>query len=95
MANEGRPPAVGVREYLARVLGRKRDVPGTVCGSRGPGQVIYQPRTLRRRLERAIQSPNIVVLLKLAEVLEVPAAALISKMEASIRNPLSGRPSPK
>ena len=36
---------------------------------------------------RGIQSPNIVVLLKLAEVLDVPAAELIAKMESAIRKP--------
>jgi len=35
-------------------------------------------------VERGIQSPNIVVLLKLAEVLDVPAAELIAKMESAI-----------
>jgi len=38
-------------------------------------------------VERGIQSPNIVVLLKLAEVLDVPAAELIAKMESAIRKP--------
>jgi transcriptional regulator with XRE-family HTH domain len=36
-------------------------------------------------VERGIQSPNLVVLLKIAEVLDVPAAELISKTEAAMR----------
>jgi XRE family transcriptional regulator, regulator of sulfur utilization len=36
-------------------------------------------------VERGIQSPNIVVLLKLADVLKIPASELIAKMEAAIR----------
>ena len=36
-------------------------------------------------VERGIQSPNIVVLLKIAEVLEVPAADMIAKTESTIR----------
>ena len=36
-------------------------------------------------VERGIQSPNIVVLLKIAEVLKVPAADLIAKAEAAMR----------
>ena len=37
-------------------------------------------------VERGIQSPNIVVLIKIAEVLEVPAATLIARMESITRN---------
>jgi transcriptional regulator with XRE-family HTH domain len=44
-------------------------------------------RSFISMVERGIQSPNIVVLLKLAEVLEVPAADLIAKLEAAIRKP--------
>ena len=36
-------------------------------------------------VERGIQSPNIVVLLKVAEVLNVPAADLIAQVESSMR----------
>jgi transcriptional regulator with XRE-family HTH domain len=36
-------------------------------------------------VERGIQSPNIVVLLKIATVLKVPASELIAKTEAAIR----------
>ncbi len=36
-------------------------------------------------VERGIQSPNIVVLLRIAEVLEVPAADMIAKTESSMR----------
>lgn len=36
-------------------------------------------------VERGIQSPNIVILLKIAEVLKVPAADLIAKMEMAMR----------
>ena len=35
-------------------------------------------------VERSIQSPNIVVLLKIAEVLGISAADLISKTESSM-----------
>jgi transcriptional regulator with XRE-family HTH domain len=45
-------------------------------------------------VERGIQSPNIVILLKIAAVLGVPAAEMIAKMENTIRNPPS-RPSPR
>ena len=38
-------------------------------------------------VERGIQSPNIVVLLKIAEVLEVTAAEMISKTELVLRSP--------
>jgi transcriptional regulator with XRE-family HTH domain len=37
-------------------------------------------------VERGIQSPNIVVMLKIATVLEVPAAELIARMESMIRD---------
>ena len=36
-------------------------------------------------LERGIQSPNIVVLVKIAGVLNVPAADLIARMESRMR----------
>jgi len=36
-------------------------------------------------VERGIQSPNLVVLLKIAEVLGVPAADLIARTEAATR----------
>ncbi len=36
-------------------------------------------------VERGIQSPNIVVLLKIADVLKVSAADLIAKTEAGMR----------
>lgn len=42
-------------------------------------------------VERGIQSPNIVILIKIAEVLDVPAADLIAKMEACIQNPRRGK----
>jgi transcriptional regulator with XRE-family HTH domain len=38
-------------------------------------------------VERGIQSPNIVILLKMAEVLGIPAADMIAKAEAAMRNP--------
>ena len=44
-------------------------------------------RSFLSMVERGIQSPNIVVLLKLAEVLHVPAAEMIAKTEGAIRNP--------
>lgn len=42
-------------------------------------------------VERGIQSPNIVILLKMAHVLGVPAADLIAKMEVFIQNPRRGK----
>jgi transcriptional regulator with XRE-family HTH domain len=42
-------------------------------------------RSFLSMVERGIQSPNIVVLLKLAEVLHVPAAEMIAKTEGAIR----------
>jgi transcriptional regulator with XRE-family HTH domain len=36
-------------------------------------------------VERGIQSPNIVVLLKIAEVLNIPASDLIARAEAAMR----------
>jgi transcriptional regulator with XRE-family HTH domain len=36
-------------------------------------------------VERGIQSPNIVILLKIAEVLKVPASDMIAQMEAAMR----------
>jgi len=36
-------------------------------------------------VERGIQSPNIVILIKIADVLEVPASELIARMESAIR----------
>ena len=44
-------------------------------------------RSFISMVERGIQSPNIVVLIKIAEVLEVPAAELIARMESAIRKP--------
>jgi transcriptional regulator with XRE-family HTH domain len=40
-------------------------------------------RSFISMVERGIQSPNIVVLLKLAEVLDVSAAEWIAKVEAA------------
>jgi transcriptional regulator with XRE-family HTH domain len=37
-------------------------------------------------LERGIQSPNIVVLLRIAEVLDTPAAELIASTESAMRS---------
>ena len=37
-------------------------------------------------VERGIQSPNIVVLLKIAEVLKVPATTLVARTEEIMRN---------
>jgi DNA-binding XRE family transcriptional regulator len=37
-------------------------------------------------VERGIQSPNIVVLLKIAEVLGVPAAAFVAETESKMRS---------
>jgi transcriptional regulator with XRE-family HTH domain len=36
-------------------------------------------------VERGIQSPNIVVLLKIAEVLSIPAADIIARTESAMR----------
>ena len=44
-------------------------------------------RSFISMIERGIQSPNIIVLIKIAEVLEVPAAELIARMESAIRKP--------
>jgi transcriptional regulator with XRE-family HTH domain len=52
-------------------------------------------RSFISMVERGIQGPNIVILLKLAEVLEVPAAEMIAKMETAIRNPPPSRPPPR
>ena len=40
-------------------------------------------------VERGIQSPNIVALLKIAEVLGVPAAVLIAETESKMRSALA------
>ena len=37
-------------------------------------------------VERGIQSPNVVVLLKIAQVLGIPAAALVAETESKMRN---------
>jgi transcriptional regulator with XRE-family HTH domain len=47
-------------------------------------------RSFISMVERGIQSPNIVVLLKITEVLKVPAADLIAKTETAMR---TGAPS--
>jgi transcriptional regulator with XRE-family HTH domain len=44
-------------------------------------------RSFISMVERGIQSPNIVILLKIAGALGVPAAEMIAKMETAIRNP--------
>jgi transcriptional regulator with XRE-family HTH domain len=38
-------------------------------------------------LERGIQSPNLVVLFKIAEVLGIPAAEIVARAEAVMQNP--------
>ena len=43
-------------------------------------------RSFLSMVERGIQSPNIVVLIKIADVLEVPAAELIARMESTIQD---------
>lgn len=76
---------------------------GTCCANTGkekecPKSGLRLPRGWTGRssslVERGIQSPNIVILLKIAEVLNVPAAEMIAKTETAIRNP-SVRPSPR
>jgi transcriptional regulator with XRE-family HTH domain len=42
-------------------------------------------RSFLSMVERGIQSPNIVVLFRIAEVLGVPAAELIARTESSLR----------
>ena len=44
-------------------------------------------RSFVSMLKRGIQSPNLLILLKLAEVLQTPSAEMITRMEAAIRNP--------
>jgi transcriptional regulator with XRE-family HTH domain len=43
-------------------------------------------------VERGIQTPNIVVLLRIADVLKLPAAELIAKTEAAMRTPRKTKP---
>lgn len=50
-------------------------------------EVASLDRSFISMVERGIQTPNIVILLKLAQVLDVSAADLIAKMEACMRNP--------
>jgi transcriptional regulator with XRE-family HTH domain len=47
-------------------------------------------RSFLSMVERGIQSPNVAVLFKIAEVLGVSAAEIIAKMETTIRNPRQG-----
>ncbi len=42
-------------------------------------------------VERGIQSPNLVVLLKIAEVLSVSAADLVARVESILRTPVTKR----
>ena len=46
-------------------------------------------------VERGIQSPNVVVLLKIAEVLEIPAASLMAETEAKMRSALKPTKPPR
>jgi DNA-binding XRE family transcriptional regulator len=67
---------------------------GKVLGEYGERKKISQEqlaeaagldRSFISLVERGIQSPNIVVLIKIAEVREVPAADLIARMESIIK----------
>jgi len=76
-------PTTGPKWAFGKVLREFREAKG--MSQEQLAEAAGLDRSFISLVERGIQSPNIVVLLKIAEVLEVPAADMIAKTESTIR----------
>jgi transcriptional regulator with XRE-family HTH domain len=77
-------PTKGPKWAFGRVLRESRDQKG--LSQEQLAEAAGLDRSFISLVERGIQSPNIVVLLKIAEVLNVPAADLIARTESMMRS---------
>lgn len=78
-------PTIGAKWAFGQALREARERKG--ISQEQLAKMSGLDRSFISLVERGIQSPNVVVLLKVAEVLGVPAADLIAKTEAAIRTP--------
>lgn len=72
------PSGLSERSYARPAQGKKISQEGLAAAA-------GLDRSFISLVERGIQSPNIMILLKMAEVLEISAAELIAKTEAALR----------
>jgi len=76
-------PTTGPKWAFGQVLREARQ--GKKLSQEQLAEAARLDRSFISLVERGIQSPNIVVLLKIAEVLNISAADLISKTESAMR----------
>jgi transcriptional regulator with XRE-family HTH domain len=76
-------PSAGPKWAFGKVLREYRDRKG--LSQEQLAEAAGLDRSFISLVERGIQSPNIIILLKIAEVLKVSAAELIAKTEATTR----------
>lgn len=76
-------PTVGPKWAFGKVLRESRQK--KKLSQEGLAEAAGLDRSFVSLVERGIQSPNVMVLLKIADVLEVPAADLIAKTEAILQ----------
>jgi transcriptional regulator with XRE-family HTH domain len=76
-------PTTGPKWAFGKVLRDARE--GKGLSQEQLAEAAGLDRSFISLVERGIQTPNIVVLLKIAEVLNVSAAELISKTESAMR----------
>jgi transcriptional regulator with XRE-family HTH domain len=72
-------PTTGPKWAFGKALRELRQQKG--MSQEGLAEAAGLDRSFVSLVERGIQSPNIVVLLKIAEVLKVPAATLVARTE--------------
>lgn len=77
-------PTTGPKWAFGRVLREFRQAKG--LSQEGLAAAAGLDRSFVSLVERGIQSPNVVILLKLAEVLHVSAAEMVAKVEAILHS---------
>jgi len=82
-------PTKGPKFAFGRVLREARDAKG--MSQEQLAEAAGLDRSFISLVERGIQSPNLVVLLKIAEVLSVSAADLVARVESILRTPVTKR----
>ncbi len=82
-------PTSGPKWAFGKVLREVREQKG--LSQEQLAEAAQLDRSFVSLVERGIQTPNVVILLKVAEVLGVSAAELIARVEASLRPPVSRR----
>lgn len=76
-------PTTGPKWAFGKVLRDCRD--GKGLSQEQLAAAAELDRSFISLLERGIQSPNLVVLFKIAEILKVPASELIARTESAMR----------